>query len=50
MLKRILLAGLIAAVITGLFMYFTAAQTSAEQMNGSILVMMAAGYSAMLVA
>lgn len=50
MLKRILLAGLIAAVITGLFMYFTAAQATSKAMSGNMLLMMASGYAAMLVA
>ncbi|MAP94740.1 MAG: DUF4199 domain-containing protein [Ponticaulis sp.] len=51
MLKRVLLAGLIAGVISGLFMYFTAAQTSAEEMmSTNMLQMMAAGYASMLIA
>lgn len=50
MLKRILLAGLIAAIITGLFMYFTAARATTEAMSGNMLLMMASGYAAMLVA
>lgn len=51
MLKRISIAALIASVITGLFMYFTAAQTTAEEMaSANMMTMMLAGYTAMLVA